>query len=307
MSGPDSVGAVVNPVSGTGAGVGFAGELAGIFAGATVETRVTVRPAQVGEFAREQATDSDLLVSVGGDGTLREVVTALVDHPEPPPVFVVPAGRGNSVYRHLYGDSDWRALAGAIAEGYESVPLDVGAVTADPALPARRFVLGFTAGLFRSTVVHAERFDALPGRLAYLLGTARAVLGDDPVTAAVDVDGDRLFAGEARLVAVGGGRYRGSEFALFPDSQPGGGRLHVLVVEPVGARGAIEVVSRARRHRLRSHPCVRSASGTEVTITAPDGLPVEVDGTALETQVSRAKVELVSEPPHYATPTRGQQ
>jgi hypothetical protein len=52
---------------------------------------------------------------------------------------------------------------------------------------------------------------------------------------------------------------------------------------------------------------VQSASGTEVTITAPDGLPVEVDGTALETRISRADVELVSEPPHYAVPTGNQQ
>jgi len=303
MSGPDRVGAVVNPVSGDGSGVRLAGELDEIFADATVETRVTVRPAQVGAVTREQAADSDLLVSVGGDGTLREVVAALVDCADPPPVFVVPAGRGNSVYRHLYGDSGWRSVAGAITDDCERAPLDVGKVTADPALPAQYFVLGFTAGLFRSTVVHAERFGTLPGRLAYLLGTARAVFGDDPVTAAVDVDGDRLFAGEARLVAVGGGRYRGSDFALFPDSQPGGGRLHALVVEPVGPRGAVELVSRARSGRLRSHPRVQSASGTTVTLTAPDGLPVEIDGTALDSRISRAEVELVSEPPHYATPT----
>jgi diacylglycerol kinase (ATP) len=295
------VGAVVNPVSGAGAGLRRSRELKDIFRDSVVQRRITARPGEVGRLARELAGESDLLASVGGDGTLRETVAALVDIPEPPPVFVVPAGRGNSVYRHLYGEREWRAVARNLADGFETTPLDVGAVTAEPALAERYFVLGFTAGLFRSAVEHAGALAVLPGRLAYVLGTARAVLGDDPVTATVTVDDEELFAGAARLVAVGGGRYRGSDFELFPDSRPGDGRLHAVVVEPVDPRESVGLVRRARAGQLGDHPAVRYATGERVTVTSETALPVEMDGTVLPA-VERAEVQLVREPPHYAHP-----
>jgi diacylglycerol kinase (ATP) len=295
------VGAVVNPVSGAGAGLRRSRELKDIFRDSVVQRRITARPGEVGRLARELAGESDLLASVGGDGTLRETVAALVDIPEPPPVFVVPAGRGNSVYRHLYGEREWRAVARNLADGFETTPLDVGAVTAEPALAERYFVLGFTAGLFRSAVKHAGALAVLPGRLAYVLGTARAVLGDDPVTATVTVDDEELFAGAARLVAVGGGRYRGSDFELFPDSRPGDGRLHAVVVEPVDPRESVGLVRRARAGQLGDHPAVRYATGERVTVTSETALPVEMDGTVVPA-VERAEVQLVREPPHYAHP-----
>lgn len=46
---------------------------------------------------------------VGGDGTVREAASALLDSTDdPPPLLVVPAGRGNSLYRHLHCRVDWR-------------------------------------------------------------------------------------------------------------------------------------------------------------------------------------------------------
>ncbi len=298
---PETVGVVVNPASGDGDGERLSDDLAGLLAGVETSARVTSGPDDVAAAARGLA-DSDLLACVGGDGTLREVSVALLAVADPPPVLVVPAGRGNSTYRHLYGEADWREVARAVAGGYETAPYDVGVVSAEPTLE-RRFVLGFSAGLFRHTVVHAGRLSTLPGRLAYLLGTAGAVLGGDPVHATLSVDGERVFAGETRLVAVGGGRYRGGEFELFPASRPGDGRVHAVAVEPVGAREAVGVVRRAREGRLGDHPAVQSATGERAVICAETGVPVEVDGTPVDTRVTRARVRMHADGLRYARPT----
>lgn len=296
-----TVGAVVNPASGGGRGEQLYGELVHEMRDAEVRRRVTTGPEDVAAAARELSA-CDLLACVGGDGTLRELAAALVDTADPPPVFVVPAGRGNSVYRHLYGETDWQEIASAVGEGYEAAPLDVGTVETEPAIDARYFVLGFTAGLFRSTVVHAGRFERLPGRLGYVLGVARATLGDDPVTASLSVDGESVFAGEARLVAVGGGRYRGSDFELFARSRPGDGRVHAVAIEPSGLRDAVALVRRARAGRLHEHPGVSHATGREALITAEAGLPVEIDGTPVETPVTRARIEMDASGLQYAKP-----
>jgi diacylglycerol kinase (ATP) len=290
---PDRIGAVVNPHAGSGNAAELFADLAACFPDTAVDARITTGPDDVPAAAREQADWADLVVSIGGDGTLREVASALVDIESKTPLFVVPAGRGNSTYRHLYGDEDWRAVARRLADGIDPQPLEVGRVEADPEIEPTYFLLGFTAGLFRSALDNAERLRALPGPLAYVLATAGAALVDDPVEASVDVDGERLHDGAARLVAIGGGRYRGSDFALLPDSRPGDGMLHALVVEPAGIRGSLRLGMLARTGRLLEHSAVSYATGERATVRSATGLPVEVDGTPISTPLSGAAISVV--------------
>lgn len=290
---PDRVGAVVNPASGEGNAAALFADLSSCFPDASVESRITTGPGDVPVAATDLARGSDLLVVIGGDGTLREVAAVLVERNLDTPLFVVPAGRGNSSYRHLYGDAAWRDLARALAEGVEPRPLDVGRVEATPPIDDRYFVLGFTAGLFRSAIETADRLRWLPGPLAYLLATVRATVVDAPLDVSVAVEADPFFEGRARLVAVGGGRYRGSAFELLPGSRPGDGRLHALVVEPTGIRGSGRLLRLARAGRLAEHPAVHYCSGESVTIESPDGVPVELDGTPVETPVSTARLAVL--------------
>lgn len=299
---PDRVGAVVNPRAGDGNAAELFADLAACFPDADVDSRITTGPDDVPSATREQAEWADLVVSIGGDGTLREVAAAMVTAASETPLFVVPAGRGNSTYRHLYGERAWRDVATGLAAGLEGHPLDVGRVDADPAVEPTYFVLGFTAGLFRNALHNAERLRVLPGPLAYVLATAQASLVDDPVDVAVEVDGEPVHDGAARLVAVGGGRYRGSDFELLPHSRPGDGALHVLVVRPTGVRGTLQLAMLARDGHLLEHPAVEYADGEEVTLRSERGLPVELDGTPVETSISRANLSVVSGALDFARP-----
>ncbi len=276
---PQRIGCVVNPVSGDGRGEALLAELRGLFPDSDLDATVTERAAAVPEAARTHA-DADLLVVVGGDGTLGEVAGALVDT-EAPPLFVVPAGRGNSAYRHCYGDADWRDVARGLRRGVDPRPLDLGEIRTEPPGDRPYFVLGFTAGLFRRALDAADSLRFLPGPLAYLLGTARAAVSDPPLDVAVTVDGTAQYDGEARLVAVGGGRYRGNAFDLLPESRAGDGQLHALVVESTSAREWIRLARLARTGGHVYHPAVHYWQGSSVGLHANDPLPVEADGNAL--------------------------
>lgn len=301
----DRVGAVVNPRAGGGNAAALFADLASRFPDANVDARITTGPDDVAAAAREQAEWADLVVSVGGDGTLREVAEAMVTAGTETPLFVVPAGRGNSTYRHLHGERDWREVVSALAEGFDGHPLDVGRVDADPAVDSTHFLLGFSAGLFRNALQNADRFRAFPGPLAYLLGTAQATLVDDPVDVAVEVDGEPFFDGAARLVAVGGGQYRGGDFELLPRSRPGDGRLHAVAVRPAGVRGSVRLVTLAREGRLLEHPAVESADGREVILRSERGLPVELDGTPIETPITTATLSVLPGALEFARPSAG--
>ena len=301
---PDRVGAVVNPHAGGGNAAALYAALADCFPGADVDARITTGPDDVPAAAREQAAWADLLVVIGGDGTLREVAAALVESDRETPLFVVPAGRGNSSYRHLYGDADWRDLARRLADGIEARPLEVGRIDSTPAVEPTYFVLGFTAGLFRSALDNAERLRVLPGPLAYLLATGQAALFDDPMAVSVAVDDNLIFDGTARLVAVGGGRYRGSAFELFPESRPGDGTLNAVAIEPAGLGGAVALARSARSGRLLEHHAVDYGTGESVRVESDGGLPVEVDGTPVETAPEGVLLSVVPGAVSVAHPDR---
>ena len=299
----DRVGCVVNPASGEGRGRALLGDLRGLFPDSDLAATVTERAAAVPEAARAHADAGvDLLVVVGGDGTVGEVAGALAGE-DAPPLFVVPAGRGNSVYRHCYGDAAWRDVARDLTRGIDAQPLDLGEIRADPPVDRRAFVLGFTAGLFRSALDAADAMRFLPGPLAYLLGTARAAVSDPPLEVTVTVDDTERFDGSARLVAVGGGRYRGNAFELLPDSRPGDGRLHALVVESTSAREWIRLARLARDGDHVAHPAVHYWQGETVGLRAADPLPVEADGTVL-TPVRDAQLRVRPGAVRLAVPAR---
>lgn len=302
---PDRVGALVNPHAGSGDTARLVAELADCLPAAAMEARITAGPADVPEAVREQGEWADLLVSVGGDGTLRVVAETLADADFDVPLFVVPAGRGNSTYRHLYGDVDWREIARGLAAGIDVRPLEVGRVEAEPGIDPAVFVLGFTAGLFRTALESADRLGALPGSLAYVLATAYAAAADDPLEVSVDVGGEPFFEGPARLVAVGGGRYRGRSFELWPASRPGDRTLHVLAVEPAGITGSVSLARLARSGRIREHPAARYATGETATVRADGGLPIELDGTPVATPVETARVSVVPGAVEVAYPPGG--
>lgn len=83
------------------------------------------------ELARQASAESDLVVAVGGDGTVREVVEGCVNRPAA--VAVLPAGTENIVARHLGAAADADALWAAMTQGRVR-PVDVGFVNGRPFL-----------------------------------------------------------------------------------------------------------------------------------------------------------------------------
>jgi len=294
-------GAVVNPVSGDRRGVAMLETLrASLGEDWDVDATVTGGPGETAIAGRSFA-DRDLLAVVGGDGTVREVASGCLDAgADSPPLFVVPAGRGNSLYRHLYGDTDWRAVARPVGRAFESRPLDAGHYAADG--ETGHFLLGFTGGLFRAAVEASETFGRLPGPLAYLLGMGRAVLGEDLVEVRLGTDDGTLYEGAAHLVAIGGGRYRGSNFDLLPESRPADGDLHALVVEATGLRDVLDIIRAGPSGRHVEHPAVHYHRAPAFDLSSAAGLPVEVDGSVVPDPVWAASLAVRPGALSYAAP-----
>ena len=93
---------IVNPISGTASKEHIPEQIAEVMDAERFdcEVRFTEYRGHAAEIAREAAKDSvDVVVAVGGDGTVNEVARSLV-HTDTA-LGVIPCGSGNGLARHL--------------------------------------------------------------------------------------------------------------------------------------------------------------------------------------------------------------
>jgi len=257
--------------------------------GIDAEKVLTDAPGACVAAARDAARrgDSSLVISVGGDGTAREVAQGLAEGlgtwpgggpaaEGAPRLLILPAGTGNSVHKALWDDRSWSDTLEAA--------LDAGAVRRDLDLLRieghdRAVLLGASAGFLRWSVEATARFPELSGRELYATAGLAAAQELRPFAGRVEVDGRLLAEGPMALAAAGGARRRGGSLLLFPNSRLDDGLLDVCVLQAAGPDEAIPLLLGAMEGRHPGMPGVHCAQGREVVLECLDGpLAFEHDG-----------------------------
>lgn len=213
------------------------------------ELAMTRGPGHATELAREAvAAQREVIVAVGGDGTVHEIAQGLLDPVHPPTrsvpsLAVVPIGTGNDFFR-MVGASRDPDEALDVALGGRCVRFDVGRARWDGG--ERYFVNLLGLGVDVEVLRRRRAFGRLPGLAQYLAALLAAVLRFDPFPVRVRL-GER---GEGRtgpvaegvaegeeitrpmhLAAVTVGPSAGGGFLLNPGATPDDGLLDLCLVE----------------------------------------------------------------------------
>lgn len=250
--------------------------------GAKPEIRETSSAAGGREVAREAVTTgSDLVVVVGGDGSVCAAAGALAGTSVP--LGIVPAGTANHLAAGLEIPRRSERAAALLATGRVRA-IDIGLVRLgdDPSAPRLPFVviagIGFDAQAIAATT---ERRKRSLGVFAYYAVAAAVGLRVRPFSVRLDVDGV-IHETDALVVLVANTGHLipgvlGPRRPFVPDD----GLLDVLVARgrgPVGgARAGLELLLGRRVHTKIGAYGTRFAA-RRVEVVAPDDLPVEVDG-----------------------------
>jgi diacylglycerol kinase (ATP) len=281
----DQVFLVVNPAAG-GDPLGIADAVAERCAARGIKVSVlpTEYPGHAEQLAAGLACGArDVVVPVGGDGTVRDVVSGLTRGyagrlDQLPAVLVSPGGSGNSSYLGIWADRPFAEVLDLVfGDGAETRRLDL-AVAAEL---DRVLLLGAGTGLIAQALVTARGLSGVARRERYQLALAETMRDFRPYPGRVTVDGEVLAEGPMLMVAVGGGQYRGGGFRLLPESLLDDGLLDVCVC---GAANPVELAGLARSGQHLGHPAVRYGRGAEVVLERTDGgdLVFECDGDVAE-------------------------
>jgi diacylglycerol kinase (ATP) len=283
---------IVNPASGAGkAGREWAQVQTWLpSTGIPHETVLTTRPLEATEIAQRAVRESrPVVVAVGGDGTLNEVVNGFFHNGAPIPtttkLAMVPLGTGGDFRRTLRIPLDVRAAVQLLSSGV-SRRLDVGCVTyetADGSTAVRHFINIADAGLGGDVVQQMGNGTKRFGNLAYTLGGFRALIGFKNKPMTVDIDDVTFQLPKAQQVVVANCQFFGGGMQMAPSASPTDGVFDVILIKNAGKIETMRGMNdfRAGKHLDQSNPKIELLYGKRVSVTSPKKVRIDVDGEAV--------------------------
>lgn len=218
---------------------------------------------------------SDVVIAVGGDGTVREVVEGLLSAgtgDELPALLIIPAGTGNSNYLAQWGDLPWSqaVLAALSGDGSCRCLLDVAMLVELDTL----VLLGASSGVIADALITARSVPT-EGRERYRIALTRTAADYVPYPGRVLVDDVVVHTGKTVLTNVGGGRHRGGSYQVLPRSVLDDGLLDVCVIG--GEVDPLEVAALTRNGLHLREPGVVYARGRRITVERTDDEPLSFE------------------------------
>jgi diacylglycerol kinase (ATP) len=249
-------------------------------------------PGQLGTLAAGAVRDgAELLVVVGGDGSVNEVVNGIVGVGGVQ-LAVIPRGTGWDFVRTFGIPRDLDAAVDVALHG-DVREIDAGAVTYRAwagGEATAHFANVASAGISGAIAKRAnDSSKALGGKVSYYWATLAVFVGWQTGVMRVTVDAETR---EGRMIdaMVCNGRYLGGGMMMCPEAEPDDGLFDVMLIGDVTKRDLAFVLPKTYKGKHLPHPRLELLRGRVVAVDADEPLPIELDGEQPGTTPARFEV-----------------
>lgn len=237
-----------------------------------VEVRYTDHRGHAAELAREAANNGlDVVVAVGGDGTVNEVARSLV-HTETA-LGIIPCGSGNGLARHLYIPMNPDGALQVLAD-CQIRTLDYGRVNGTPFFCTCG--VGFDAFVSDKFAKSGRR-----GLLTYIENTLREGVKYRPEVYDVEIDGVKLTF-EAFLIACANANQYGNNVYIAPQASMSDGLMDVTIMEPFNILEAPQIAIQLFNKQIESNSKIHSYRCKRLVIHRASAGVIHFDGDPKE-------------------------
>lgn len=226
------------------------------------------------ELAKEAvANGAKKIVVLGGDGTIREVASALM-HTNVP-LGIISCGTGNDIIRPLKIPNDPLAAL-EIALGGEVRQMD--AAMANDLLYFNVAGFGFDVDVLRYVEIYKKRMKN--GSLAYMRGLLTALLHLNSRKTTISWPGGSMEA-QVLIIAAGNGTHFGGGMMVTPKADPFDGLLDICVINNVSKLNAYLILPKFLKGEHLTTKYVTYFQTTELTAVCEPASLLDVDGDIL--------------------------
>jgi len=224
---------IVNPASNHGETKKIFGRVNDFFNGKLdFDLELTEEPKQAIEMAKK-LFDYDLVIAVGGDGTIFEIVNGLaLSNNRETALGVVPTGSGNDLARILGTPKDITRACNEILNGQTKM-IDLGLVNG--IYYANSLGIGFDAQVahMANTIKDEVKRSGLP---LYLTALFKTLFKDyHPFKVSIKIDEEDFFTKKIVLIVANNGISYGGGFKITPKARNDDGLLNVCLIDELPA------------------------------------------------------------------------
>ena len=261
-----------------------------IFNSHPIEFFITERAAHATELtSRAIGAGCFELISVGGDGTLNEVINGVMNFKatatnqvmDEPAVAVYPKGTGNDFAKTVKMPADLQILKQFIEKDEASfIDLGIADFTGKQQQAASRYFINITDVGMGGII--AEKLAGYSKWMGAYLSFQRAIISTlatykkQPVLIKTK---DLEITGEMMNVVVANGKYFGNGLGIAPDASLHNGRFSLITIGNISLLDYLKLLGEVKKCRKVNHREVSYMQAGEVMIDAPGHpLPIDMDG-----------------------------
>jgi len=265
---------IVNPASRRGARIRRKALKAFSDAGVDCDMMLTEAPGHAAVLARTHAHKYHAVFTLGGDGTVMEVLGVLAH--QGPPLGVLGGGTANVVARTLGIPLNPTRAVPLLLNGDEAT-MDLGRLG-----DGRRFAIGVGVGLDATMMMEAPaRLKRRFGFMAYVIGGSKAVLRNQRFKLRLTVDGVVLERTASAILVANFGAVLNNLVAFGDGIVHDDGLLNACIFSPANLRDSLRILWKMMRKDFRDDPCLYYKSGREFRIETLPSMPAQADGEIL--------------------------
>jgi len=283
---------IINPIAGKGKGSKIIPIIKEIMQdhGCSYEIKLTEKVGDAKRFAEEAKTqDFSTIVSVGGDGTLHEVVNGMAEGPQK--LGVIPSGTGNDFTRSLNIPLNIRESIEILVQ-QKSVFIDLGK------LNEKYFVNFCSVGLDALIAQEANKIKKyFSSTYAYIIGVIKALSKFKSINAELIID-DNKYKEKVMLIAVCNGSYYGGGMKIAPQAQFSDGMFDICIVRDMSKLKLLFLFPTIFKGKHIHYKEVKIYRGKSVQISSIEHINVNADGELINNrpikfEIIHKKIEVI--------------
>ncbi|PIS42738.1 MAG: hypothetical protein COT24_01950 [Candidatus Kerfeldbacteria bacterium CG08_land_8_20_14_0_20_40_16] len=267
---------IVNPKAGERRKLSHLSEIQSFCQGRNLkyETVLTKQPKEATNLARKAAHRFEVIVAVGGDGTINEVVNGIVDSSAI--LGTIPIGSGNDFAKEIGLSRNLKKDLKILLEG-KIKEVDLGLVNNQ-----YYFINGLGVGFDGEAASRVRKFTKyISGYPAYLMAVLRTLATYKFRKVKITFDHEHIIEKQILLVATCNGKAYGGGFNVAPSAKIDDGLFTVCLVDKVGRFYALRHLPKFTKGTHLKLPEVHTFTAKNVIIESEDELQSQADGELL--------------------------
>lgn len=234
--------------------------------------QVTKYQGHATEIAKEYSTNEKCRIySVGGDGTVNEIVNGIAGTDSA--LGVIPTGSGNDFIRSIHSKFEIKEMLISTIRGEEK-SIDLARVN------DKYFINISSIGFDADVVFNADKFKKVPGitgSMAYVFSIVYSVFKKKICDIKIDIDGEKMEL-KLLLAAIANGKYYGGGMLPAPGAELDDGLFDICLVTEVSR---LQILNLFPKYMKGLHGQLEQVSfykGKKINIESSDNVCLNIDG-----------------------------